>query len=589
MVTFGIGEAIAVAQLAVQVVELGQKCAESIERWQAYGEDAGRIYLKFNHENRRLKSLQHLLVDKDKIGLGKPLFELMEPQQQKDVQYILMSVLKLLHGFQDQAARYNLTKTQPGVAQNVPLSSLALDMQALEDALPEMRRRDKWLQTTSTFTTKWRWTFGAKTDAEKLVAGIREWLDLITEEIDLQMSTLANPAPPTGSLVRSSAVAGAHGSRWQTLEVDPDIIVLNLAKSMRIRNYVVQLQATAQLPAQPFPKHLLLDTASIRVGTEVQHNRHIASMTKGTTVVNGLVEFRPYRDSPDEIQRAMENLCMVLYEASEQSFRLPKPDGIFRQEGSEKRFGLFFPLSSIGASGLDSIWTLQRILAPSGKDQKPSIFKSPPLEARFELALRLATALCKTHSVGWYYQGLHSRNICLITQSTGSTNAGASFDSPFLFGFTKSRAIDDSVSYDDGDIVANTHRHPDRWEPDPKRRHHALDDLYSLGVVLLEIGCWTGLPELLSSSKGRQELDLSSWTAHGVRNHLLKWAKSRLAHTMGTAYQSLVVALLQAHSEDLDTLSWQSWPAHKRLLFVTGALRELCSGLNTVLDMTVPT
>jgi hypothetical protein len=600
MVTFGVGEAIAVAQLVVQVVEVGQKCAESIRRWQAYGEDAGQIYLKFSHENRRMKALQFVLTDRDKFGLGNPLFDLMEPQQQQDLREILLHLLQLLNGFQALVNKYNLSGSQAENRDTTALLSSALAAQALEDALPEITRRDKWLQTTTCWTTKLRWTFGAKTDAERLVSGIRQWLALIVEEIDQQFWTLAIPKPAIAITSSGNPVSNtearlarrvaqddktiANFSQLSLFERDPDMITLNLASSMRIRKFVLQLQTQNPLSDQTFPSKLLLNASNIQVGKEVQHNRYIASMTKGASTREGLVEFRSYEDRPEQIQQGIKNLCMILIESKEESFRLPKPEGIFHQEGSMKRCGLFFTLSSIGAHDLESVWTLQRIISPAERGRKPSAFKTPLLEDRFKLALSLATALGKLHSVGWYHQGLQSRNVCLVLHNPGNEHSVVSFDKPFLFGFTKSRAIEEKISYEDGDVLGNLYRHPDRWEPKPSKRHDALHDLYSLGVVLLEIGLWKELPGLLSATKDPKDFDISNWKACGVQSHLRKWGEASLAQIMGTAYQKIVLALLEAKAEDTEAGSWQSWPAQKRLMYAIRGLRELCSALSVSMD-----
>jgi hypothetical protein len=249
-----------------------------------------------------------------------------------------------------------------------------------------------------------------------------------------------------------------------------------------------------------------------------------------------------------------------------------------------KRCGLFFTLSSIGAHDLESVWTLQRIISPAERGRKPSAFKTPLLEDRFKLALSLATALGKLHSVGWYHQGLQSRNVCLVLHNPGNEHSVVSFDKPFLFGFTKSRAIEEKISYEDGDVLGNLYRHPDRWEPKPSKRHDALHDLYSLGVVLLEIGLWKELPGLLSTTKDPKDFDISNWKACGVQSHLRKWGEASLAQIMGTAYQKIVLALLEAKAEDTEAGSWQSWPAQKRLMYAIRGLRELCSALSVSMD-----
>lgn len=123
----------------------------------SFSKDATETYLRFIHENRRLEALQHVLAEKDKFGLEKSLFGLMPPQQQQDVREILTHILQLLKGFQTLVNRYKLSRAKPDQPEPEAMLSSALASQSLENAMPDLDRKVKWLQTTTGWTRKFRW------------------------------------------------------------------------------------------------------------------------------------------------------------------------------------------------------------------------------------------------------------------------------------------------------------------------------------------------------------------------------------------------------------------------------------------------
>ena len=67
---------------------------------------------------------------------------------------------------------------------------------------------------------------------------------------------------------------------------------------------------------------------------------------------------------------------------------------------------------------------------------------------------------------------------------------GFDLSNPLLFGFEYSRAGDETTYLDeDHSLTNNLYRNPDRWNR-PAARFEKSHDLYSLGVVLLEIALW---------------------------------------------------------------------------------------------------
>ncbi|KAL4917859.1 hypothetical protein BDW62DRAFT_201412 [Aspergillus aurantiobrunneus] len=158
-----------------------------------------------------------------------------------------------------------------------------------------------------------------------------------------------------------------------------------------------------------------------------------------------------------------------------------------------------------------------------------------PMEVRYRLALKIATAILNFHIIGWLHKGLRSENILLFgTQAHESRSpkwTNVDFTHPFLVGFDYSRP-DAEVSElsPDFSLERNLYRHPDRWgRPARFRKEH---DIYALGVLLLEIGLWRPVSTLdPSECKFRSCTDPEK-----VRQVFLKKAGDRLAHAMGWSY-----------------------------------------------------
>lgn len=207
---------------------------------------------------------------------------------------------------------------------------------------------------------------------------------LIVEEIDQQFWTLATPKKfDAGSLHgtttsdtkgeavlsdRDNAAIATNLSQTLVFENDPDVAALNLTSSMRIRKFVLQMQTQKLLREYEFPADLLLK-GTVQIGVEIHHHRYVASVSEGTKTTEGLVEIRSYQNNIEEVRRGIENLCMILTTPKDDSFCLPKAEGMFQQGGSAKRFGLCFPLSSLGARDLDSVWTLERVIFPVNRER----------------------------------------------------------------------------------------------------------------------------------------------------------------------------------------------------------------------------
>jgi hypothetical protein len=86
-------------------------------------------------------------------------------------------------------------------------------------------------------------------------------------------------------------------------------------------------------------------------------------------------------------------------------------------------------------------------------------------------------------------------------------------------------------------LSRNVYRHPKRWGT-PRETFTQVHDVYSLGVVFLEIGLWEGADDLISS------LNSGDRIPDRVSKVLLRHAKERLAHRCGDIFADAVVKCL---------------------------------------------
>ena len=173
----------------------------------------------------------------------------------------------------------------------------------------------------------------------------------------------------------------------------------------------------------------------------------------------------------------------------------------------------------------------------------------PTLGERFKLAYELGLAVESWHAVGWVHQSISSHNIFIFPVKAGTPNsqnpsaaaaaAAATvtrwdYPSPFLGGFEYARPYNEpSVSITVDDFDDNVYRHPAR-QGIPGERFSKEHDLYSFGVLLLEIGLWQPASAAFDPRR-RTEL-----TPNALRSTLFKSAEERLPHYMGTAYAKAV-------------------------------------------------
>ena len=128
-------------------------------------------------------------------------------------------------------------------------------------------------------------------------------------------------------------------------------------------------------------------------------------------------------------------------------------------------------------------------------------FRPPDLNRRLRLAQQLASSIHSFGLVRWFHKDFNSHNIAFFRSI--SEHSEVLFDSPYVVGLSISRPDKEGEKSlnKDQDAVA-IYLHPDLRVGASQRRpsYHRKYDIYSLGLVLFEIGAWRSLDTIAKPS-----------------------------------------------------------------------------------------
>ena len=224
-----------------------------------------------------------------------------------------------------------------------------------------------------------------------------------------------------------------------------------------------------------------------------------------------------------------------------------------------------FPDLSVPMTELRAI-TLTAALDRGQLDQSQEL---PLLGGRFRLAHALAAALFRFHSIGWLHKSISSKSIVFFAHQRLPWDE--QMQNWYLRGFLHSR-LDEELGTGEGvasDLELIDYHHPD-YLRDLNRRDYLRGlnygsscyqprfDYYSLGIVLLEIGCWRSLKAM----KGKR-----AYTPEGLRRKLLDTVPL-LGPRAGVLYRDAVTACLTGGFAEAEGKDFAAIPLSFKALVV---------------------
>ena len=199
----------------------------------------------------------------------------------------------------------------------------------------------------------------------------------------------------------------------------------------------------------------------------------------------------------------------------------------------------------------------------------------PCLEDRFRLAFNLASTVLHLHAKGLTHRNINSNNIFFFVHSGSSKPDGGKLwktgviRRPCLTSFDQ--CDEDLINPHQEPLISSIYRHP-RIERGQRTRYRPAHDIYSLGLILLEIGLWMPISSLWKTKYARLDFKLRLQTIY----------IKKLAAKCGSAYMRVVDYCLraadgntQAHGYTQQDPTGSHRPPMQHMEFYWRAIRKL--------------
>jgi hypothetical protein len=186
--------------------------------------------------------------------------------------------------------------------------------------------------------------------------------------------------------------------------------------------------------------------------------------------------------------KSLANLLSSKHKPKE--FRAPQCLGYFDDlTGDDCRFGFIYESPIQGLEPTVPV-SLRDLLDPS---------KKPSLNKRLALSHAIAESLMYLHSVNWLHKGVRSNNILFpLPSPKRGLNSSPLEYLPILSGFDYARPdLPDSLTERSSPVREHElYRHPELTSLTSSRSKKSYD-IYSLGIVLVEIAFWQPIEDIL--------------------------------------------------------------------------------------------
>lgn len=335
-----------------------------------------------------------------------------------------------------------------------------------------------------------------------------------------------------------------HGQGVKSLQEDEDARALGLTTWAEIKQIKDQPERIDRdFSIENCTVETTDDASVVRLGILKTKTPRTTEFSKNKIMKEDvLVEYKTYpatpqgldssdvRDRDAQLDKRVNQLASLLSTAGSNSLGTLPFRG-FVKEAQNLRYAFLFDMPN--GAGTGNPESLHQMI------ESPILGRLWSLSDRFALAVDLAKVMGTFHMFEWVLKGFQSNSVVFCNEV--STNK-PQLSKPYLAGFEYIRPADGSTVGQPLDMSEKMtlYCHPDLQE-EPNLEFGKIHDLYSLGVVLLEIGLWVTARQLLQQARLPRPP-----APRIIREEYVKKANSKLPLRMGRSYTEVVIACLQS-------------------------------------------
>ncbi|KAF3910357.1 hypothetical protein ABW20_dc0100084 [Dactylellina cionopaga] len=527
-----------------------------IQEAQSFGENVWTQYVLFQHERARLNSWYREMRDfhnsqaagqfSEQMRAFNSTGDLDKPNTEEIMHHILAQILSVLGAIKILCEKYKVDKVEKsgnagksegnsipsistGLSTTVIGSAIASDGKLAAYSLIKQQkevllRRNTGLFKRIMYGSK-LWKESDKAELQQLVARFAQWNDCLQDFLPTTRRILLD-------LVSSSTILEG--------ETDPSNLKrIHTAASTGLYESLARRAALRQANLESGLKPSFEQDIKCFDEKEIGE---ISSLLRGVATFSGpkpvkvLVEWKSYAELTDydEIivaKQHVEGLVKLLsFDKKPATMAVLDSLGYFQYEDRDHHlFGIISAMPPKSDTNQSPV-SLNELLIDGTKRKR--LYKLPSLPQRIGIAKRLAITLLELHNAEWLHKDLNSRNIIFFC---GRQNI-LDYETAFVSGFEYSRPDDPStVSFDVRNSMMDIYRHPSLLGPFPayqgRPRYQRIHDIYSLGLLLLEIGLWRPVADFRKVNTKPKEFAT-------ILKHL---ADQELPHRIGPIYRDVVL------------------------------------------------